>query len=78
MDTVTKIILGALIGVFSACAVVCGILVNMELALVFTGLATSGLTAVAGIAYGGRSSPEINLPSITTVAPDATAMTTAP
>lgn len=60
MDNVTKIIVAALIAVFSACSLLAWTVGHsMELALVFTGLATSGATGLFALLYGTRS-PQVN------------------
>lgn len=84
MDTVTKIIIGALIAVFSACAAIIYIVTrDVAVALVFTGLATSGMTALAGISYGSRLSAPITgellgAPATVILAQEAPSATPAP
>jgi hypothetical protein len=57
MDTVTKVIVGALIAVFAACAAIIYLVTrDAVITLVFTGLATSGMTGLMGISYGSRLS----------------------
>jgi hypothetical protein len=72
MDTSTKIIVAVLIAVLSACALLAWTVGHsMELALVFTGLATSGATGLFALLYGMRSqsvvyTPGISIPEVQT------------
>ncbi|MCK9571416.1 hypothetical protein M0R72_20880 [Candidatus Pacearchaeota archaeon] len=57
MDTITKIILGALAAVFSACATIIYIVTrDGAITMAFAGMATSCVTGLAGISYGSRLS----------------------
>ena len=75
MDTTTKIIVAALTALFAACAAIVYIVTReTTIALVFTGLATSGATGLFALLYAGRPSPtytvadrvEITAPSVPT------------
>ncbi len=57
MDTITKIILGALAAVFAACATIIYIVTrDGAITMAFAGMATSCVTGLAGISYGSRLS----------------------
>ena len=60
MDTTTKIIVAALTALFAACAAIVYIVTReTTIALVFTGLATSGATGLFALLYGARLSAPI-------------------
>jgi hypothetical protein len=73
MDTITKAILGALAGIFAVCATVIFVLTeNLAATVLFTGLATSALTGLAGISYGSRLSQPITSEVLETLKPLST------
>lgn len=77
MDTTTKILVAALTALFAACAAIVYIVTReTTIALVFTGLATSGATGLFALLYGARLSAPITgelleAPATLTQAPEA-------
>jgi hypothetical protein len=70
MDTITKVILGALAAVFAACATIVFIVTrDGTVTMVFAGAATSCVTALAGISYGSRLSQPVASEILETSAP---------
>lgn len=72
MDTITKIILGALAAVFAACATIIYIVTrDGSITMAFAGIATSCVTALAGISYSSRLSQPVASETLEISAPIA-------